>query len=248
MPPIVGTAIRSWRDAFLALRRMPLIFGVAIAALSILDAIVMALPAISKDVQPIAAELVSLLHSVLYSIALVPLLIAMHRYVLLDEVGDSYAFNIRDQRFARFVRAELTYMALIVVPASLMLMLFRSTGKASLAVSIGWLFAFLAVAILALRFLILFPAIAVDAPGARLANAWADSRRLTWRLLGAVVLVVLPTIPFGWLHTIIPETHSLGRIALSLAGTIVAVLEVAAMAAVASHFFRSGAQRLIQPS
>jgi hypothetical protein len=247
MPPIVGTAIRSWRDAFQALRRMPLIFGIAIAALSIVDIATMALPAISKDMQPIAA-LVSLLQAGLYGIALVPLVIAMHRYVLLDEDGDNYAFDFRDLRFARFVRAELAYTALILVQVSSMLVLFRSMGKVSLAISIGWLFAVMAVTILALRLLILFPAIAVDAPAARWVNAWTDSRRLTWRLLGTVVLVGLPTIPFGWLHNIIPETHSLGRIALSLVGTIVAVFEVAAMAAVASHFFRSGAQRLIQPS
>ncbi|MCZ7642386.1 MAG: hypothetical protein M5U33_06165 [Pseudorhodoplanes sp.] len=48
--------------------------------------------------------------------------------------------------------------------------------------------------IVALRVLILFPAIAVDAPGARWRNAYFDTKGHTWRVFGISVLTALPAL------------------------------------------------------
>lgn len=248
MPPIFATAVRSWRDTFSALQRMPLIFCAAIVALFIIDLAMTMLPPGVKIGYSNDAELKGILQACLDSIALAPLVIGMHRYVLLDEVSNGYAFNFRETRFIRFVQAELTYTAILSL---LILSLGFYTGaldKMPLPVSIGSAFVVIAVIIFALRFLILFPAIAVDAPGARWTNAFADSRKLTGKLFITLALVVLPGFAVTLLYNLLPDAHPLARIASSLVGCIKQAFVATALAAAASHFFRAAADRLIQPS
>jgi hypothetical protein len=50
------------------------------------------------------------------------------------------------------------------------------------------------VVVVPLRAIILFPAVAVDAPGASWSRAMADTRGYTWRIYSIVVLAALPLV------------------------------------------------------
>jgi hypothetical protein len=248
MPSPLATAIRSWRDTLSALQRMPLIFGAAIAALFIVDLAMTMLPPGAKIGHSRGVELKSILQACLDSIALAPLVIGMHRYVLLDDVSNGYAFNFRETRFIRFVRAELTFTAVFLLLLLALGFYTMAISEMPLPVSIGAAFVVIAVIVLALRFLILFPAIAVDAPGARWTNAFADSKKSTGKLFITLVLVVLPVFALTLLYNLLPAAHPLGRIASSLVGCVEQAFVATAMAAAASHFFRAVADRLMRPS
>lgn len=167
----------------------------------------------------------------------------MHRFVLLGEVASDYSFNLRDNRFKKFALAEVIYAAATMIPV--MAISSPLTGwKAPLLA----LFALAVVIAVALHLLLIFPAIAINAAGATWANAISDVRGKALRLLATLFLVWLPTAPFELLlGRAIPDSHSLWRIASTLLASCEQAIFVAAVAAVASHFFKEYGQRLRQP-
>jgi hypothetical protein len=87
-----------WRDALRAGTQMMSVAGPAFLFTLMAEAAYQLLrghsPAIEAVIFPI--------HWIAQSLVLTPLAIAVHRYVLLDEVTQHYALNLADQRFQRF--------------------------------------------------------------------------------------------------------------------------------------------------
>jgi hypothetical protein len=107
------------------------------------------------------------------------------------------------------------------------------------------------IVIVMLRTLILFPAIAADAPGADLSNASRDSKGHSWRILFIVIAVAVPIMVvylpiFYWLRS--PSGSSVGGTAvLVVLEAVETVIATAAYAAVASRLFIALADRLARP-
>src|SRR5262249_32530644 len=118
-----------------------------------------------------------------------PFLIAVHRFILLGEVTRRYRLAPRQPRFLRFFGWSLAVQSLVLLPYLVFFML-SSLGSRShtldgvIAVVFVVLFitAFCLVIFVSLRLIILFPAIAIDASGAAVASAWADSKGNFWRI------------------------------------------------------------------
>ena len=109
---------------------------------------------------------------------------------------------------------------------------------------------FITILIVTVRRVILFPAIAVDAPGATWSNARRDTKGSSWRVAFILFCVAVPGTILGGLLYWALLSGGLGganQLFLSLLGAIVEIPMLCAFAAAASHIFRSRADTLAQP-
>jgi hypothetical protein len=239
--PIIETAIQGWRDAASAREKMPMLFWTAIGiviALSILQFLLGGLGAFSI--------ILSLIFAIAQALALTPLAIAVHRFVLLDEIRDRYDFAPGDPRFQKFFLFTIALEALGAIP-QIVGFLF--------AIVVPFLAPFLILilaigaAIIGVRTAILFPSIAVDSTGADWRNAMADAKGHSWRIFFILLCVALPAAVveiilvalFGWVWVV-------GPIVFALIVPTITVFIVAAVAAAASRLYAAYANQLGRPS
>jgi hypothetical protein len=168
-PKVTQAALRAWIDVRDVIGT---ITNVAIAALliSVIGDVVQTVLGSdqSSDGSSLAAAFVGLVQAFL----LTPYLIAVHRFIVLNDTTNHYRLAVGEPRFQRFFSWSVL-LSLTAVSATLAAALLPVPDTARYVVMLGLL---IVVVVVALRLLILFPAIAVDAPGATLANAWADTK------------------------------------------------------------------------
>jgi hypothetical protein len=258
-PAIIGSAVTAWRDASAAIGSMPNLMGVAFAILLAANA-AGALITPSTDAAQAAhfslgLQMIGFGLGVVQSFLLAPVAIAVHRFVLLGEVTSGYTLNPSDQRFLRFFGFAVLLSALWTVPSAIMSLVFRNPDWGGMATAVSGLIffiVFIVICIVSLRSVILFPAIALDAPGAQWRNALADSKGHSWRLLFILICTAVPAIlvalPVYWLLLLRPQGLTLGSGAVYVAiQAIVQLPTLAAFAAAASRLFAVFAGRLRHP-
>jgi hypothetical protein len=107
------------------------------------------------------------------------------------------------------------------------------------------------VIIVAVRRAILFPAIAIDAPGATWSNAGLDTKGSSWRVVFIFVLTALPIMVIGgplyWL-LLSPQLDIIDQLLFSVIGSVVGVAALCAFAATASHIYQARADVMTRPS
>jgi hypothetical protein len=237
-PPIIPTVLMSWRDGLHALRDMPM---VTIDAYAISVCVAVANLFLDEPADKrLSIGLLSLGVSILQVFLLAPVAIAIHRYVLLGEITNRYRLEPRDQRFKDFFAYGALIQLMFEVPVLLI-------GTVNIGTILVWLGGAVFVAV---RTLVLFPAIAVRARNTNWWNAMRDSKGHFWRTFVIVIVVGLP--PLLLLTPVVMLTQkpvSLPiTILLVLLEAAVAVAMLAAYAALASHLFRAWAFRLGQPA
>jgi hypothetical protein len=182
---------------------------------------------------------------------LTPFFLAVHRFLLLGEEPTRYAFKPSSQRFQLLFGWLAVSVVLMSIPATL----------ATLAEAKGPVYYFgrppadfdspiLAAArivawIIVQQLLVLFPAVAVDAPGAGWQNAVSDTRSHIWY---ALAVTILPFIPIGLLGlALVPllKAFAWGTPA-TLAGLIASLLWLGTMLLIASTLLAAIASRLYQ--
>ena len=124
------------------------------------------------------------------SVLVVPLEIAIYRLLILGEATSAYNFAISASRFQRLLGWTIAVWALGNLPPYLMGLIAPSEG----ANAIATIATTIVTIILAVRLAILFPAIAVDASGALLGNALADTKGRSWLILKSYLIVLLPVL------------------------------------------------------
>jgi hypothetical protein len=204
---IVPVALASWRSSFAALRKMKALFllvaflTIVIAAAEVLlvHEIVSYFPPGSIFVIP-AASTVAIAHAVIQALVLMPLAIAVHRFVLLGEVFNARLLLSNIRRYKRFaIYASLLAFILTIPRVQLILeaaMSFdRDEPLPSAFAPIRFAANVLVYAFFAAT-MALFPAIAVDAEGAGLRNALEESKYDLLRILAAAALGLLPVVIF----------------------------------------------------
>ena len=203
-PPLSGLAIRVWVDAFRAVAAMPVVAGIGIGLLIALGLASDLLPPLFRSGQPETLGQ-SLMWSgaagMVESFLLAPLAIAIQRHVLLGEVTRGYSLALSDPRFLRFFYFSFTlalaqtilfFVATLVLPAA-----FNAPANAAepngtgVTITAGII---VGVLLVLARLILVFPAAAVDAPGATWGNAWRASRGHFWTIAFVFILTGLPAL------------------------------------------------------
>jgi hypothetical protein len=249
-PPIIGTALAAWADTFRAIGAMPLIFGIALAIDFVLS---LATLAVAPDPATLAASgqmrtaLLVVVSAVLSAILFAPLAIVTHRFVLLGETTNRYPLDPFSARYVRFVGFAIVFKLALVLPNTLIGLESQLPAAAAFQFATGVASVFLV--IVAVRRIILFPAIAIDAPGATWSNARRDTKGTSWRVLFIFVCTALPELIVSALIGLVvlsPEFQTGGgwHALFFLIGPAIGIPTVCAFAAAASHIFQARADSL----
>jgi hypothetical protein len=183
------------------------------------------------------------------SFCLTPIMIAFHRFIILDEVAPGYVVDPGRPGFMAFFGwlVALSILRELVVLAQETLTAF---GVPVLIAAIPTLVVLIVVIVLSIRLIILLPALAVNARGANAPNALADSEGHVFRIF---MIFVLAGLPFAVLAVAI--TIVLGR-SVAIRGTPAAVVHLGVGAviqtaililfvAIASRLFQMLASRIV---
>ena len=195
--------------------------------------------------------------SVAQAFLLTPFLIAVHRFIILGEIG-RYVLAPGEHRFQLFFLWSIALSLLAWVPPFLIYGFpLRPTAGLVVAFVLGCLVYIVAATIISLRLIVLFPAIAVDAPGATWRNAMADTKGRAWRILFIGLLAALPLVGLALLLALIAFSFggpgvaarpSIGWIAVtSVFDAVFGVLGFTIAVVVASRLYEQLGNRLNQP-
>jgi hypothetical protein len=165
--PVIRTVGIAYRDMWRAVRAMPRLVLISVAIVFAVNVVEnVALP---KAVRDFPAT--GFLSIVVTSLVLTPLWVTMYRFLLSAEVATGHAIDLKAPRFVRFFAWSVA-LSSIWLPATFVEYIWPDDSVGW----VGWGLALLVYAIAAMRLVILFPAIAIDAPGATVSNSIADSR------------------------------------------------------------------------
>ncbi len=173
-------------------------------------------------------------------------MIAVHRYIILDEAAPRYVLEPGQRTFRVFFGWLMALSTL-----GLLANLFFAPNDLPMMISaVVVLVATVLMIVVTIRLSILFPAIAVDAPGATATNAWADSRGHTFGIFLIFLLACLPII-VGLVLFIVPfamnETNQGGGLGLTEMVVMAVVMGffLVLCVAIASRLYQALADRLL---
>jgi hypothetical protein len=246
-PQIIETAAIAWRDAFRAIELMPAVVGIAFA---LYLAMSFGLSAINTGPDPVTGgpwlPIISIGASIVQAVLLAPLAIAVHRLVLLGETTSRYPLEPNSSRYLRFVGFAILVKFLWLIPSTFESLLPVVSFIASVL--------FITALIMVVRRAILFPAIAIDAPGATWSNARLDTKGSSWRVAFIFVLTGLPVlvirVPLAWLWLLAapqPKSSLGSFLFFYVIDAVIAIAALCAYAAAASHIYQTRADAMTQP-
>jgi hypothetical protein len=246
-PSAINIALGGWRNALRAITQMMSVAGPAF----LLALMFQAAYQLSRGHSFAIDIAISPVFGIVQGLVLTPLGLAVHRYVLLDEVTQHYALNLADQRFQRFFGVAIAVQALWACIA-IWLILGRFFGAPLLFVCLAAaLVTGIVVVNVVLSIVILFPAVAIDAPGVGWRNAMDDSKGHAYRIFWAFALGLVPMLAVDEVAELIlgPPEFGFGphpafqtiRVVLQAAES---VLIVSAYAAIASTLYVAFGSRL----
>jgi hypothetical protein len=248
-PPVFQTVTTAYRDVGRVIQAMPVLTGTMIAILIAFNlASLFFLPVPSLGGFLSLGDLILFAAGAVQSFLLTPFLIAVHRFILLDQVTGQYALAPQEPRFFRFFGWSLVITSLSLFPAAMQSWLGvlgspeAFTGILTLVIMVLCFF-------VTFRLTILFPAIAIDAPGATAANAYADSKGNVWRIFFIFFLTILPFVLLAlglFFLGLISTSRDISplRIAGQILTAIIGVPAYALFVAVASRLFQALGDRL----
>jgi len=262
-PSAFTIALVGWRDALRAITQMMPVAGPAFLFTLVAEVALQLLHSHSRAIEFAILPL----YWVAQSLVLTPLAIAVHRYVLLEEVTRHYALDPSDPRFQRYFGFAVAVQALWLSLWVWLIIGHFAFGWPALpgepippeaGEHLGWILLVgfagpmltcLIIVRVTLRAAILFPAVATDAPGAGWRNARDDSEEHIFRMFCAFALGFVPTLLFDAVNDFILTPEQAGsHPALQAASVVVraakAVLIVSAFAAIASTFYVAYGRRL----
>ena len=183
--PVGPTIIAAYRDLARLLSAMPALMGSAFVIILASSAGAELVPQRLWD-QQLSSEALGLAQNAVEALLLTPVVIAIHRFVILDKITRNYTLPIGEGVFGVFFGWLFALKVLIGLPMDI-LGLLETLSRSIWTVLLGFAVAAIAVATLVLRLLILLPALAVGAPGAVASRAWADSKGHVLRILAVIL-------------------------------------------------------------
>src|SRR5258708_267520 len=195
---VVATAYRDLRHAFDAMRML------AVSALLIILAVKVGESFVPADIwdDPIAGGISGLAVSAVQNFCLTPFMIAVHRFIILYDETLGYVLDPSQPRLWAYFGWLMGLSAIISLVFSLYEPL-NAMGVPAMAGIVLTVVMLVVVLMISLRLSILFPAIAVDAPGASAANALADTKGSAFRIFAIFLLALLPFAALAVVITLI---------------------------------------------
>lgn len=241
--PVWRPATTGYRDAWSAIRAMPML-----ALYTLLITFAVGLADYVVPVRAVESVVVSIVLGFAVSAAqnffLTPIMIAVHRYIILDEAAPRYVLEPGRRTFRVFF-GWLMALSTLGLLANL---LFAPNDLPTMFSAVVVLVSMVLTIVVTIRLSILFPAIAVDAPGATATNAWADSGGHTFAIFLIFLLACLPII-VGLILFIVPfamnETNQSGGLAEMAVMPVVMGFFLVLCVAIASRLYQALADRLL---
>ena len=238
--PILPTLVAAYRDLGRLLTAMR---AVMLSAFFIMLATSVAAELVPQRLwdQELAGEALGFAQNAVEAFLLTPIVIAIHRFVILDKITPNYTVPIGEPVFGIFFGWLLALKVLVGLPFDLLGVV--QTLDWSLPASVlALVLALIAAVGVSLRLTILLPALAVEAPGATPSHALADTKGHALRVLALFFLALAP-----WLAATIGGVLLLGRgatitgsplamLSLVMGGVLQTIL-LALTAVIASHAF-----------
>jgi hypothetical protein len=201
----------------------------------------------------LSGTIITLLEAALRALLLAPVVAAIHRFIILEEITKAYALPLgeAEAEFRRFF-AWLFVIELLGGLSIDFLGLMQALNVSVVASTAAFVVAVIVAFVLMLRLSILPPAIAVGAPGARPAPALADTKGYVLRIFVIFVLALIPWLAAGLAGIAligrgIAVTGSIpGMIGLLLAG-VMQTASLTLMAVIASLLFIALAVQVRRP-
>jgi hypothetical protein len=245
--PTIGAAVGI---AYGDITRIPSVLGrVAIVAFTIVlvsdqvERLVLAPGADSGNATALASFAIGLVQTLLIT----PYLVAVHRFVVLDEVTPAYVLApISDRRTQVYFLCWAALSVLATAPAFLPPL---SEVEPPLGGFIGFaVLGYLAgIMVFGLRMTLLFPAVAVDAAGASFANALVDAKGHLWRFFATGLLAAVPLMTVAYLtQNILGTSNDGAAFVVSLVRSVVAFVLLTQFVVISSRLYLWLGDRLTQ--
>jgi hypothetical protein len=244
----IAATYREWWRMLPVLRPLVVNAVLIVIAISALDALVPA----RWSMQDPSASIITLIEAALRALLLAPVVAAIHRFIIRDNIAKAYALPLGDASFQRFFAWLLALELIGGFPLDFLgwMQAFNVSAGAS---TVAFAAALVAAFVLMLRLAILPPAIAVGAPGARVAQALADTRGYGLRIFAIFVLALVPWFALGGLIGMIlirPGSEASGSVTAMtgiVAGGIIQTITLTLMAVIASLLFIALAAQVRNP-
>lgn len=198
-PSLVALITLAYRDAGRALwaLRSPALTATLICLAHSLADMIMHAPGFGRGAGATGRHLADLALTAGLVFLLVPFFIAVHRFVLLDEAQPHYLIEPKSPRTLRFFGSWIALSLVAFVP-----IMIAAAALAAARLLDWWSWILIAPLVLlpivlCLRMTLLFPAIAVDAPGASWINAYHDTKGHSFGIFLIYLVATLPAIAVG---------------------------------------------------
>ncbi len=188
-PGIWKAAALAWRDTGHVLRKLPVLTFVALLIALAFELVVIFIPNAVWTHVPVILLFAGWLAA--RPFLLTPYLIAVHRFIILGETTAIYRLVPTDKRFQRYFVWSLVPAAMIPTTGRLIHLISLDMSLPSVISTVAAVVALAAMTVVAARIITLFPAVAVDAPGASWSRAIADTKGNTWRVFSTFLLAIL---------------------------------------------------------
>lgn len=241
MPSIPQAVAQAYRDLIHSLRALRSLAAVAMLmalGIGVAEALLVPIGHPTRDV------LLRFLSGLALAFLITPYSIAVHRLIILGEIAPRYTFDPASARFQQFfwwwaafsVAGNLPMLLLALVPETRAMSFFDFIALLSmLAITI-------AITIGTLRLTIIFPAVAVDAPGAQWENAVADTKGHAWQMLAVGVLAALPFLILLVVMIVLIAIGAMAGVWIAslismILGSAISIAAITLFVAIASRFY-----------
>jgi hypothetical protein len=249
--PVIRTVAVAFRDVWNALRAMPRL--VLVSAMIVFGFNWVEYAAVPKSISefPVTA----FLSGVVINLMLTPLYVTLYRHLLTAEVATADATDLMAPRFVRFFGWAVALSSIWMI-STVINYVWPDDDAVRWA---GWAGALLVSAIVVVRLVILFPGIAIDAPGASVSNSIADTKGHVFNIiliylaalvpiaLAAAVLIALTAIVLAL--TLGATTASdIPDWVLAAVASLLELVPSALIVGIDARIFQVLADRTLQPS
>jgi hypothetical protein len=190
--PIVPTLVAAYRDLGRLLRQMRALMLSAFLIMLATSAAEVLIPKRLSD-RLLAGEALTLAQNAVEAFLLTPIVVAIHRFVILDKITPNYTVPVGEPVFGIFFAWLFALKVLVGLPIDLLGVL-QTLDWSLLASTLAFALALIAAVGVSLRLTILLPALAVEAPGATPSHALADTKGHVLRILALFCLAQAPWI------------------------------------------------------